>query len=138
MKRDGKQLKTSGSLPEQSIQNLFLFLLKNLSVQIKCSLQKMACHNYCSTELIEPRANVQSWALFKSHMPNLYRTPQTKLDVCIQNFSPVSTFSWVEGERTARYFSKVALFYEGSQKLHKITKTTSLFQGRLPWIVAYH
>lgn len=94
MKRDGKQLKTSGSLPEQSIQNLFLFLLKNLSVQIKCSLQKMACHNY-STELIEPRANVQSWALFKSYMPNLYPHPTNKVGRLYPEFFP--SFNFVLG-----------------------------------------
>ena len=72
------------------LENLSLFLLKNLSVQINCYLQKIACHNY-STELIEPRPNVQSWALFKSHMPNPYPYPTNKAGRVYPEFSRVST-----------------------------------------------
>lgn len=53
--------------------------------------------------------------------PSFHATPQTKLDACIQNFSPVSTFLCKAGEEGLQAsFEKDALFDEGTQKLQKI------------------
>ena len=71
-------------------------------------------------------------ALFKSHMPNLSPTPQTRMDVCIQNcFQFQLCIGCGEGE-LQDIFQKVALFYKGSQKLQKITNTALLYQEFWP------
>ena len=65
----------------------------------------MACHNY-STELIEPRANVQSWALFKSHMPNLYPHPTNKVGRLYPEFFPSFNFFLGGGRENCKILFK--------------------------------
>ena len=69
--------------------------------------------------------NVSFVALFSDHTcpsSNPPSIPQTRLDAYIQNFPDFQQcIGW-----GARYFQKVALFYEGTQKLQKIMNTASL------------
>ena len=72
---------------------------------------------------------------FSSHMPTPFPTPQTKLDVCIQNFFEFQhCVGWREGE-LQEHFAKDALFYEGIHKLQKIMNTALLSQALHPCFV---
>ena len=64
-----------------------------------------------------------------------FPTPQTKLDVCIQNFFEFQhCVGWREGE-LQEHFAKDALFYEGIHKLQKIMNTALLSQALHPCFV---
>ena len=70
--------------------------------------------------------------------PTPLPTPQTKLNVCIQNFFEFQhCVGWREGE-LEEHFEKDALFYEGIHKLQKIMNTALLSQALHPlFCIAY-
>ena len=70
--------------------------------------------------------------------PTPLPTPQTKLNVCIQNFFEFQhCVGWREGE-LQEHFEKDALFYEGIHKLQKIMNTALLSQALHPlFCIAY-
>ena len=56
-----------------------------------------------------------------SQQPTQTPTRQTALDACMQNFEFQHYITWGGGEgETARYFQKLALFYESIKKLQII------------------
>ena len=73
---------------------------------------------------------------FSGHTcPTPFPTPQTKLALCIQNFSEFQhCVGWREGE-LREHFAKDALFYVGIHKSQKIMNTALLSQALHPCFV---
>ena len=77
--------------------------------------------------------------LFSVHTcPTPFPTPQTKLNVCFQNFFEFQhCVGWREGV-LQEHFAKDELFYEGIHKLQKIMNTALLSQALHPlFCIAY-
>ena len=74
--------------------------------------------------------------LFSVHTcPTPFPTPQTKLNVCIQNFFEFQhCVGWREGV-LQEHFAKDELFYEGIHKLQKIMNTALLSHALHPCFV---
>ena len=70
-----------------------------------------------------------------SHVPNLFSHPTNKVGCMYPKFFRSFNFVWVGGGTNEENFEKVALFYEGTQILQKITNTALLSQGLLSRIV---
>lgn len=80
---------------------------------------------------LEAEARCTGGAFFKSSMLNSSLQPTNKVGRGYLEFFRVSTlYGGGGGRRIAWYFRTVALFYERTQKLQKITNTASLSQGR--------
>lgn len=78
---------------------------------------------------LEAEARCTGGAFFKSSMLNSSLQSTNKVGRGYLEFFRVSTL-YGGGRRIAWYFRTVALFYERTQKLEKITNTASLSQGR--------
>ena len=71
--------------------------------------------------------------------PNFPSTPQTTLDSCIQNFSPVLILRNKLGEGEPQQFLKrMHCFMRGTEKLQKIMNNALLSQGLVSRIVKQH
>ena len=80
---------------------------------------------------LEAEARCTGGAFFKSSMLNSSLQSTNKVGRGYLEFFRVSTlYGGGGGRRIAWYFRNVALFYERTQKLQKITNTASLSQGR--------
>ena len=80
---------------------------------------------------LEAEARCTGGAFFKSSMLNSSLQSTNKVGRGYLDFFRVSTlYGGGGGRRIAWYFRTVALFYERTQKLQKITNTASLSQGR--------
>lgn len=80
---------------------------------------------------LEAEARCTGGAFFKSSMLNSSLQSTNKVGRGYLEFFRVSTlYGGGGGRRIAWYFRTVALFYERTQKLQKITNTASLSQGR--------
>ena len=82
-------------------------------------------HNNHGQKSWDPFAFLRRFLFCKGPTPPL--TPQTKLDMCIQDFFQVSTLLQAGGEgELQENFEKDARFYEGTQKLQKNMNTALL------------
>lgn len=80
---------------------------------------------------LEAEARCTGGAFFKPSMLNSSLQSTNKVGRGYLDFFRVSTlYGGGGGRRIAWYFRTVALFYERTQKLQKITNTASLSQGR--------
>ena len=79
---------------------------------------------------LEAEARCTGGAFLKSSMLNSSLQSTNKVGRGYLEFFRVSTLYGGGGRRIAWYFRTVALFYERTQKVQKITNTASLSQGR--------